>query len=71
MQEFYRERYYQALEWYDKIDRVENMAVLKPKKKYLNWTPEVMISFINGESNDQIIREQAEKKVSYLMSRFY
>jgi hypothetical protein len=71
MQEFYRERYYQALEWYDKIDRVENMAVLKPKKKFLNWTPEVLLSFINGESEDQIIIEQAEKKVSYLMSRFY
>ena len=71
MQEFYRERYYQALEWYDKIDRVENMAVLKPKKEYLNWTPAVTISYVNGELDDQIIVEQAEKKVSYLMSRFY
>ena len=41
MQEFYRARYSIALEWYDMEDRIENMAVLKPKQKYLNWRPKM------------------------------
>lgn len=41
MQEFYRARYSVALEWYEMEDRIENMAVLKPKKKFLNWRPKI------------------------------
>ncbi len=71
MQEFYRRRYHQVLEWYDQIDRAKNMVVLKPKKQFLNWTPGVQFNMCNGESEDLVLVEQTKKKVSYFMSRFY
>tara|TARA_B100000214_G_scaffold354178_1_gene310832 strand:+ start:4765 stop:5343 length:579 start_codon:yes stop_codon:yes gene_type:complete len=39
LQEFHRPRYKQALEWYDLIEQVGSMAVLKVKEKFINWQP--------------------------------
>ena len=43
-QEFYRPRYKQSLEWYDLVEMVDHMAVLRPKKECLNFKPSHVLS---------------------------
>ena len=37
LQEFYRPRYKQVLEWYDIVEEVDSMAVLRPKLECHNF----------------------------------